>query len=112
MIRRPPRFTRTATLFSDTTLVRSTESRRERHWELAFEGMRLFDIYRWKEGERMGLPVTGPKLEIVVNELGGNPYADNGVDEHGDIIYERSVAQGGRRNFDAAKPYLDRQRVV
>src|SRR3546814_10065876 len=63
-----------------------TEIRRERHVELAFEGMRLFDIYRWKEGERMGLPVTGPKLEIVVNELGGNPYADNGVDEHGDKI--------------------------
>ena len=83
-----------------------TEIRRERHVELAFEGMRLFDIYRWKEGERMGLPVTGPAEHIMLNELGGNPYADNGVDAHGDIIYEKSTQGGGVRNFDPNKHYL------
>ncbi|QEH42086.1 RagB/SusD family nutrient uptake outer membrane protein [Chitinophaga sp. XS-30] len=83
-----------------------TELRRERRIELAFEGMRLFDIYRWKEGERMGLPVTGPRASIVIQELGQNPYAANGLDANGDIIYEKSVNEGGGRNFDPAKHYL------
>jgi len=83
-----------------------TELRRERRIELAFEGMRLFDIYRWKEGERMGMPVTGPKASICISQLGQNPYASNGVDENGDIIFEKSVVQGGGRNFDPAKHYL------
>lgn len=83
-----------------------TELHRERRIELAFEGMRLFDIYRWKEGARMGKAVTGPKASICISQLGANPYASNGADENGDIIYEKSTAEGGGRNFDPAKHYL------
>lgn len=83
-----------------------TELHRERRVELALEGMRLFDIYRWKEGDRMGMPVTGPKAQIIINELGANPYESNGIDANGDVIYEKSVKEGGGRNFDPAKHYL------
>jgi hypothetical protein len=83
-----------------------TELRRERRIELAFEGQRLFDIYRWKEGDRLGKSVTGPRASICITSLGANPYKDNGVDANGDIIYERSVAEGGGRNFNPAKHYL------
>ncbi|RIH62780.1 RagB/SusD family nutrient uptake outer membrane protein [Mariniphaga sediminis] len=85
-----------------------TEIRRERRIELALEGMRLFDIYRWKEGERMGMPVTGPKESILISQLGVNPYASNGVDGNGDVIYEKASASEGDagRVFDPAKHYL------
>lgn len=82
------------------------ELHRERHVELAFEGMRLFDIYRWREGARMGRPVVGIRASICISQLGSNPYASNGVDAHGDIIYEKSTAEGGGRNFDSTKMYL------
>jgi hypothetical protein len=82
------------------------ELHRERHIELAFEGMRLFDIYRWREGARMGKPVTGIRASICISQLGANPFASNGVDAHGDIIYEKSTAEGGGRNFDSSKMYL------
>jgi starch-binding outer membrane protein, SusD/RagB family len=85
-----------------------TEIRRERRIEMAMEGMRLFDIYRWKEGERMGMAVTGPKASILISQLGKNPYASNGIDDNGDVIYEKasaSVGDAGRR-FDPAKNYL------
>ena len=85
-----------------------TEVRRERRVELAMEGMRLFDIYRWKEGERMGMAVTGPSASVLIKELGSNPYASNGLDENGDVIYEMaSVSTGDAgRVFDETKHYL------
>jgi hypothetical protein len=85
-----------------------TEIRRERRVELAMEGMRLFDVYRWKEGDRMGLPVTGPSATVLINELGANPYSSNGIDENGDVIYEQaSTSDGdGGRVFDSTKHYL------
>lgn len=85
-----------------------TELHRERRIELALEGMRLFDIYRWKEGERMGMAVTGPKASILINQLGANPYASNGIDENGDVIYEKASTSEGDagRRFDPAKNYL------
>ena len=83
-----------------------TELHRERHIEMAFDGMRYFDILRWKEGWRLGRAVTGPSEQVCLRDLGANPYVGNGVDEFGDIIYEKSVAEGGLRNFDASKHYL------
>ena len=84
-----------------------TELRRERRIELMGEGMRYADIVRWKEGElRFGRAITGPSLKVCVNDLGKSPYADTGVDEFGDVVYEKSKAEGGIRYFDPNKHYL------
>src|SRR3546814_2022893 len=51
MRRRPPRSTRTDTLFPYTTLFRSRDIiQQERLIELCFEGHRYWDIRRWKRG--------------------------------------------------------------
>lgn len=84
-----------------------TELKRERRIELSFDGMRYADVMRWREGElRFGRAITGPSLAVCMNDLGKNPYPDTGVDEFGDVIYEKSVKEGGIRHFDASKHYL------
>ncbi len=84
-----------------------TELHRERRVEMSMDGMRYFDILRWREGEKMlGKAVIGPHINIAENELGGNPFPNNGLDEHGNIIFEKSVEQGGLNNFDPSKHYL------
>ena len=78
-----------------------TEIKRERRIELSFDGMRYADIMRWREGElRFGRAITGPSLTVCMNDLGANPYPDTGVDEFGDVIYEKSRAEGGPRYSD------------
>lgn len=84
-----------------------TEIKRERWIELSFDGMRYADVMRWKEGDlRFGRAITGPSLKVCMNDLGANPYPDTGVDEFGDIIYEKSTKEGGARYFDAKMHYL------
>lgn len=87
-----------------------TEIRRERRVEMSFDGMRYFDILRWKEGFRFGRAITGPSLRVCLNDLGKTPYVDgNGnpiVDEFGDIVFDASTAEGGARNFDPKKHYI------
>lgn len=84
-----------------------TELRRERLVEMTCDGMRYADVMRWKEGElRFGRAITGPSLQVCLNDLGANPYPDTGVDEFGDVIYEKSKAEGGARYFDPAMHYL------
>lgn len=85
-----------------------TEIRRERRIELALEGMRLFDIFRWKEGDRMGMAVKGISEALMLSMFGKNPYAANGIDENGDIIYEKASTSEGDagRRFDPTKHYL------
>ena len=84
-----------------------TEIKRERRIELSFDGMRYADVMRWREGElRFGRAITGPSLTVCMNDLGANPYPDNGVDEFGDVIYEKSRAEGGPRYFDPTMHYL------
>ena len=84
-----------------------TEIKRERRIELSFDGMRYADILRWREGElRFGRAITGPSLTVCMNDLGANPYPDTGVDEFGDVIYEKSRAEGGPRYFDPTMHYL------
>lgn len=84
-----------------------TELKRERRIEMTFDGMRYADILRWKEGElRFGRAITGPSRTVCLNDLGKNPYPDTGVDEFGDVIYEKSTAEGGIRHFDSNKHYL------
>lgn len=84
-----------------------TEIRRERRIEMTLDGMRYADVLRWKEGElRFGRAITGPSLQVCLNDLGANPYKDTGVDEFGDVIYEKSKAEGGARYFDPAMHYL------
>ncbi|MEG1587484.1 MAG: RagB/SusD family nutrient uptake outer membrane protein [Bacteroidales bacterium] len=84
-----------------------TEIRRERTVEMTMDGMRYADVMRWKEGElRFGRAITGPSLTVCLNDLGANPYPDTGVDEFGDVIYEKSTVQNGARYFDGSKHYL------
>ena len=84
-----------------------TELRRERRVEMSMDGMRYFDVLRWKEGDQMlGKAMIGPSLEVCINDLGKNPFPKNGLDEFGNIIYEKSVAEGGIDRFDATKHYL------
>lgn len=84
-----------------------TELRRERTVEMTMDGMRYADVMRWREGElRFGRAITGPSLTVCLNDLGANPYPDTGVDEFGDVIYEKSTAEGGVRYFDASRHYL------
>ncbi len=84
-----------------------TELHRERRVEMAMDGMRYFDILRWKEGEKhLGKAMVGPSLIVCQNDLGQNPFPDNGTDEFGDIIYEKSTAEGGVDHFDPSKHYL------
>lgn len=87
-----------------------TELRRERRVELSCDGMRYFDIFRWKEGFRFGRAVTGPSLQVCMNDLGAAPYVDAKknpiIDEFGDIVYDKSTAEGGARNFDPNKHYI------
>ncbi|WP_257666633.1 RagB/SusD family nutrient uptake outer membrane protein [Parapedobacter tibetensis] len=84
-----------------------TELHRERRVELSMDGMRYFDILRWREGEIMlGKAMVGPSLTVCLNDLGASPFPGNGVDEFGDIIYQKSVAEGGLDHFDPNKHYL------
>ncbi len=84
-----------------------TELHRERRVEMSMDGMRYFDVLRWKEGDKfLGKAMVGPSLQVCLNDLGKNPFPDNGTDEFGDIIYEKSVAEGGLDNFDPGKHYL------
>lgn len=84
-----------------------TEIKRERRIEMVMDGMRYADVMRWKEGElRFGRAITGPSLKVCINDLGANPYPDTGVDEFGDVIYEKSTAEGGARYFDSKMHYL------
>lgn len=83
-----------------------TELHRERRVEMSFDGMRYFDILRWKEGDKLAHATVGPSLQVCINDLGANPYPGNGTDEFGDIIYEKSSAEGGLKTFDPSKHYL------
>ena len=84
-----------------------TEIKRERRIELTLDGVRYADVMRWREGElRFGRAITGPSEQVCINDLGANPYPDTGVDEFGDVIYEKSKAEGGPRYFDPAMHYL------
>jgi len=84
-----------------------TELHRERRVEMAMDGMRYFDVLRWKEGGKMlGKAMVGPALTVCANDLGRNPFTNNGTDEFGDIVYEKSTAEGGIDHFDPAKHYL------
>lgn len=73
------------------------EIRRERMVELAFEGLRYWDLLRWKTAETV-LPqaVLGPKYFPVFNSP-GTPLTTDGF-----VIYESA----GKRRFNAARDYL------
>ena len=84
-----------------------TELHRERRVEMSMDGMRYFDILRWKEGEKtLGKAMVGPSLTVCMNDLRKNPFTSNGTDEFGDIIYEKSTSEGGVDYFDPNKHYL------
>lgn len=65
--------------------------RRERRIELAFEGKRLFDLWRWKTAEQVfSKSLRAMKITIVA----GKP------------VYEKVNAGGAKISFDPSKNYL------
>lgn len=65
--------------------------RRERRIEMAFEGKRLFDLWRWRTAEQtFSKPLRAMKITVV----DGKP------------VYEKVNAGGGKIAFDATKNYL------
>ncbi|WP_343704550.1 RagB/SusD family nutrient uptake outer membrane protein [Chitinophaga sp.] len=65
--------------------------RRERRVELAFEGKRLFDLWRWRTAEQVfSKPLRAMKITTVAGQL----------------VYEKVNAGGGKIAFDPAKNYL------
>lgn len=86
--------------------------RRERKYELSGEGLRLFDIRRWKIAEKvMPLPVLGrmkksyPDKAPVIDELGTSYYDDIPVASGSESTdYKMRVVQ--IRLFDKNKDYL------
>lgn len=65
--------------------------RRERRVELAFEGKRLFDLWRWKTADEVfSKPLEGMKISPSGNAL----------------VYERFNVGGGKIAFDPSKNYL------
>lgn len=65
--------------------------RRERRVELAFEGKRLFDIWRWRTAEQIfGKPLRAMKITTAGDHL----------------VYEKVDAGGGKISFDPIKNYL------
>jgi hypothetical protein len=65
--------------------------RRERRVELAFEGKRLFDLWRWKTAEQV---FSKPLRAMKITTVGGQ------------LVYEKVNAGGGKIAFDASKNYL------
>ena len=65
--------------------------RRERRVELAFEGKRIFDLWRWRIAEEVfSQPLHGMKITVV----------------NGKPVYERINVNNGKIKFDASKNYL------
>lgn len=65
--------------------------RRERRVELAFEGKRLFDIWRWRTAEQIfSKSLRAMKITSVAGRL----------------VYEKVNAGGGKISFDPSKNYL------
>ncbi|MGX5820709.1 RagB/SusD family nutrient uptake outer membrane protein [Chitinophaga lutea] len=65
--------------------------RRERRVELAFEGKRLFDLWRWRTAETV---FSKPLRAMKITLAGGKP------------VYEKVNAGGGKIAFDPSKNYL------
>lgn len=86
--------------------------RRERKYELAGEGLRLFDIRRWKIAEQvMNLPVLGrmkkdyPDKAPRVDELGTAYYEDIPIAAPGEPAdFKMRVVEN--RSFNPARDYL------
>ena len=86
--------------------------RRERKYELAGEGLRLFDIRRWKIAEDvMNLPVLGrmkksyPSVPPIVNEVGTAYYTNIPVAQQGESAdFKMRVVE--IRTFDKTRDYL------
>jgi len=65
--------------------------RRERRIELAFEGKRLYDIWRWRIADQLfSEPLKGMKI------------TGSGTD----LVYEKVNVDGGKVIFDPSKNYL------
>ena len=49
----------------------------ERCVELCFEGHRMFDLRRWKEGETLGKPIHGIEIYPTAFDDDGKPLPDS-----------------------------------
>jgi hypothetical protein len=78
-----------------------TEIYRERRIEMAMEGMRYFDILRWKQGSLLAAPVKGMRKDLVAAWSWQVPLvAGYATDANGDMIIDAN------RQFVDPKNYL------
>lgn len=79
--------------------------RRERKCELAVEGLRLFDIRRWKIAEQV---MKGPFLGRIKNAyLSGAPAIDeNGTPDYSKVANKSQMRLIENRNFNPARDYV------
>jgi hypothetical protein len=86
--------------------------RRERKYEFSGEGLRLFDIRRWKIAEDvMNLPVLGrmkksyPAIAPIVNEVGTSYYTNIPIAQQGESAdFKMRVVEN--RTFNKNRDYL------
>ncbi|HEX3006126.1 MAG TPA: RagB/SusD family nutrient uptake outer membrane protein [Bacteroidales bacterium] len=84
-----------------------TELHRERRVELFFEGLRWFDIVRWKEGWRLGAVVKGIKRSWAFNPSLLN---NRKVDNNNNIIFDDTRTFEDPKNYLFSLPYIQMER--
>jgi hypothetical protein len=84
-----------------------TELHRERRVELYFEGLRWFDIVRWKEGWRLGAVVKGIKRSWAFNP---SLLSNRKVDNNNNIIFDDTRTFEDPKNYLFSLPYIQMER--
>jgi hypothetical protein len=79
--------------------------RKERKYELAMEGLRLFDIRRWRIAEQV---MNGPFLGRIPREFLSNPPVidANGTPDYSGVANRSKMRLVETRRFDPARDYL------
>ncbi|EGJ72229.1 RagB/SusD domain-containing protein [Bacteroides coprosuis DSM 18011] len=95
-----------------------TELRRERRVELFLEGLRWFDVTRWKEGYRLGVDSSESperqEIGIIKGLRKDNVYNQNDIknfkfDKNGYLIHDDSRIFSSPKNYMFPIPYIATQ---
>lgn len=88
-------------------LNQETELHRERRIELFLEGIRWFDIIRWKEGPRLGAVVKGIKRSWAYRP---EELSNRKVDSYNNIIFDDTRVFSDPKNYLWSLPYEQMER--
>ena len=84
-----------------------TELRRERRVELFMEGLRWFDIIRWREGHRLGAVVKGIKRSWAFRPA---ELSNRKVDQWDNIIFDDTRVFNDPKNYLWSLPFTQLER--